>query len=191
MLGRRFTGYRPLPSSVLRLVVLCAVLAGLAAATPKIAPDLVASLFRTETASPKPVVEVPSQQPRHQVTGRRVAIDADPRGHFLVDAKVNGRSVEAVVDTGATTVALTAETARRLGIRLSASDYRAPISTANGVVSAAPVILAEIRLGSITVRDVTAMVVPGNALEVNLLGMSFLSRLTRFESSGGRMVLTE
>ena len=159
---------------------------------PRIAPDFLASAFRHNSDVPaaKPVAPPPAEVSR-SLGGRRVAIDADARGHFLVDATVNGRTVAVVVDTGATTVALTAETARRLGIHLAQSDYRAPISTANGVVAAAPVVLDEIRLGGITVRNVAAMVVPGNALEVNLLGMSFLGRLTKFEVGGGQLVLTE
>lgn len=186
-----------MPSSFIRIVVLCAVLAAIAVAMPKIAPDLLASVFRGDVASPKPVGASPkpvaklSTQQARPRGGRKVAIDADPRGHFLVEASVNGRRIEVIVDTGATTVALTASTARRLGISLRDSDYSARISTANGVVGAAPVVLSEIRLGGITIRDVPALVVPGKALEVNLLGMSFLNRLTKFEIGGGQLVLTE
>jgi aspartyl protease family protein len=104
---------------------------------------------------------------------------------------VNGRTLAMLVDTGATTVALNAASARRLGIYLSRADYTEAISTANGLVAAAPVRLSEIRLGGISVRNVPAVVLPGEVLTVNLLGMSFLSRLSRFEIADGRLVLEQ
>jgi aspartyl protease family protein len=53
------------------------------------------------------------------------------------------------------------------------------------------VILNEIRLGRISIRNVEALVIPGDALAINLLGMTFLNRLTKFESAGGQLVLVE
>lgn len=94
-----------------------------------------------------------------------------------------------MVDTGATTVALTEATARRLGIRPARTDFRYPVATANGTVMVALVELGDVRVGGITVRDVAATVVPGDALRTNLLGMSFLGRLSRFEMAGDQLVL--
>ena len=51
--------------------------------------------------------------------------------------------------------------------------------------------LDEVRLGNVALRDVTAVIVPGNALPVDLLGMSFLGRLSKFEIAGGQLVLTQ
>jgi aspartyl protease family protein len=123
--------------------------------------------------------------------GRRATLRADPRGHFLGEAVVNGRRVDVMVDTGATSVALTDETARRLGIHPAASAYNVPIATANGMARAAMVRLSEIRLGGVTVRNVDALVAQREALGINLLGMSFLSRLSKFEMAHGQLVLTE
>jgi aspartyl protease family protein len=176
------------PVNFIRVALICGLLAALAMSAPKFAPDLLAAFLPKE--EPATSATASAARPRPPA-GRKVAIDADPRGHFFADAVVEGRTISVVVDTGATTVALTAETARRLGIRLSPAAYNQPISTANGVVAAAPVTLSEIRLGGITVRDVGALVVPSNALDVNLLGMTFLSRLTKFEVGGGQLVLTE
>ena len=120
---------------------------------------------------------------------RRVALDADRGGHFLAEAVINGRSVTVMVDTGATLVALTEETARRLGIRPAVSDFTIPIATANGTIRVAPVTLDEVKVGGIRVRDVAATVVPGDALGVNLLGMSFLGRLSHFEIADRQLVL--
>ena len=148
------------------------------------------------TGRPAPVVADVESQP---VTGpapppapaspRRVAFDADRSGHFIVPAVIDGRSLDMMVDTGATTIALTEATARRLGIRPARSDFRYAVSTANGTVMVAMVELAEVRVGGITVRDVAATVVPGDALRTNLLGMSFLGRLSRFEMAGDQLVL--
>jgi aspartyl protease family protein len=179
------------------------LLAGLAVFVPYLAPNVVASLSadRDVVVDEEPAVPerqpLPLSEPRKRppdpepVYGRQVALRADPRGHFLTEATVNGRTIEMMVDTGATVVALTSESARRLGLFLSASDYTIPMSTANGVVMAAPVTLSEIRIGGISVRNVTATVMPGKVLGVNLLGMSFLQRLSKFELAGGKLVLVQ
>ncbi|HMN84818.1 MAG TPA: TIGR02281 family clan AA aspartic protease [Bauldia sp.] len=78
---------------------------------------------------------------------------------------------------------------RRDHHRADRSDFRYAVSTANGTVMVAMVELAEVRVGGITVRDVAATVVPGDALRTNLLGMSFLGRLSRFEMAGDQLVL--
>ncbi len=77
---------------------------------------------------------------------------------------INGRSVPAMVDTGATSVALTAETARKLGLFPPRSAYTVRISTANGEGLAAEVSLDEIRIGPVAVRDIPAIVVQEGAL---------------------------
>jgi aspartyl protease family protein len=122
---------------------------------------------------------------------RAIVVAPDSRGHFRVDARVDARPMDFVVDTGATMVALTARDAAALGIHPAASDYTIAVSTANGASRAAPVTLNKVEIGSITIRDVTAMVMPENALSENLLGMTFLSRLQRYEYSNGRLVLQQ
>ena len=178
-------------ASLLRLIAICAAFAAVALAVPKFAPGLLAAYFRSDaaaTATPATTVPATNTGP---LAGRKLAIDAGPGGHFVTNAVIEGRTISVIVDTGATTVALTSDTARRLGIQLSPADYTARISTANGVVPAAPVTLSGISLGAIAVRNVPALVVPGNALEINLLGMTFLNRLTKFEVGGGQLVLIE
>ncbi|MBN8985158.1 MAG: retroviral-like aspartic protease family protein, partial [Rhizobiales bacterium] len=51
--------------------------------------------------------------------------------------------------------------------------------------------LAMVQIGDLIVRDVDAMVLPDEALSQNLLGLSFLGKLKRFEFAGGRMVLEQ
>ena len=96
-----------------------------------------------------------------------------------------------LVDTGASLVAISREDARRIGINPAPSDFRATVSTANGSVQVAPVLLKEIKVGDLSVRDVRAAVFPDDRLEVGLLGMSFLSKLSHFEVAGGRLVLKQ
>jgi aspartyl protease family protein len=120
-----------------------------------------------------------------------VALAADRRGHFTATVLVNGRQIEFMVDTGASTVAINEATARRLGIYPSRRAYSEMISTANGLINAAPVKLGEVRIGGIRLNDVQALVVPGKALSFNLLGMTFLSRLSSFEVTRDRMVMVE
>lgn len=122
-------------------------------------------------------------------SGRVLTLAADHQGHFSTFAIMDGVSVKVLVDTGATSVALPLSEARRIGLRLSERDFRRPVQTANGTVSAAPARIAEIRLGSIVIRNVEAVVLPDRALGTTLLGMSFLSRLDDFGMSRGRLNL--
>jgi len=122
---------------------------------------------------------------------RTIVVAPDSHGHFRVDGRVDARPMDFVVDTGATMVALTARDAEMLGIHPAASDYTIAVSTANGTARAAPVTLNKVEIGSVTIRDVAAMVMPENALSENLLGMTFLSRLQRYEYSNGRLVLQQ
>jgi aspartyl protease family protein len=120
-----------------------------------------------------------------------VAIPADPRGHFFVRVSINGTPVRMMVDTGATGVVLSRDDARRVGIEPQASDFTARTTTANGVVPVAPVMLKEVAVGEISVRDVPAIVHPDTRFQGSLLGMSFLSRLSQFEVIRGRLLLKQ
>jgi aspartyl protease family protein len=184
-----------------RLVIFAGVVAFLAVLVPKVAPTLVADIAddagpevaaETDEAS-LPVVLPPLDEPapKKREIRRQVALAADARGHFVTTARINGQKVVVLVDTGATSVAISAETAQRLGIYLTKSDFTGRVRTANGVVAVAPVKLREVSLGNVTVRNVEAAVSPGDTLGVNLLGMSFLGRLSKFEVNGGELVLTQ
>ena len=118
-------------------------------------------------------------------------VPRDARGHFEVEARIEGRRLSFMVDTGASVIALTASDAARLGIHPAQREFVTEVRTANGTVRAAPVRLDEVEVGDLVVRDVDALVMPDGALSDNLLGLSFLSRLRRFEYSGGRLVLEQ
>src|SRR5713101_1717421 len=96
-----------------------------------------------------------------------------------------------MIDTGASVIALNESSAAQFGLRPSGGDYNATVTTANGKVRAARTRLAMVDIGGLVVRDVDAMVLPDEALSENLLGLSFLSRLKRFEYANGKMVLEQ
>lgn len=123
--------------------------------------------------------------------GAVVTIAAGNNGHFHTEAEINGRPIEVMVDTGATTVALSFEDAERAGIFVRPGDFTGAVSTANGVAHIAPVMLDRVSIGDITVRDVPAAVLEQGRLRTSLLGMSFLNRLSRFDMRSGELVLQE
>ena len=134
----------------------------------------------------------PAYEPRQPTTsGRSLTLDSDRQGHFKVEARIDGRHIDFMVDTGASLVIMRESDAARIGIRPVPRDYTATVSTANGKIKAAPFKLDRIEVGSITVYDVPALVLPDDALWQNLLGTSFLSRLKRYEYADGRMVLEQ
>jgi aspartyl protease family protein len=121
---------------------------------------------------------------------RTVTITRASNGHFMTEAVIDGRHMDFIVDTGASTIALREGDAARLGIHPSERDYSVRVATANGTTRAARVSLNRVEVGGVTVRDVTAVILPDEALGQNLLGMSFLSRL-RWEQRNGRLILEQ
>ncbi len=144
---------------------------------------------RSKQPETQAAAAVPSQSQSQSRSARTVSIGRDHRGHFQANGRVDGRSVSFMVDTGASVIALTEREAARLGIRPVRNDYTATVRTANGAVRAAPVMLNSVDIGGLVVRDVQALVVPGTALGENLLGLSYLTRLKRFEYANNRLVL--
>ena len=126
------------------------------------------------SVSAKPAAEAPSTS---SAGYRTVTLNSNGRGYFEVEARVEGRSLDFLIDTGAQSVALRETSAAKLGIHPAARDYTIKTQTANGTGRAAPVTLDRIEINGITVRGVRAMVVPDEALSTNLLGMTFLSKV--------------
>ncbi len=120
-----------------------------------------------------------------------VAIIGDNSGHFRADALVNGSHVSFLVDTGASAVVLTRNDAMQAGINTDMLRYTTPVNTANGRTYAAPIRINEIRIGSISVYNVRALVSKQDQLKTSLLGMTFLSKLRSFKVSGNQLVLEQ
>lgn len=111
---------------------------------------------------------------------REAMIRRDADGHYWTRAAVNGAEIKFMVDTGASTVALTYRDAQRLGLDPETLDFSWRISTAGGETQGASVLLDSIRIGDVEVNDVEAMVL-GDELEQSLLGMTFLGELYSYE----------
>jgi aspartyl protease family protein len=129
-----------------------------------------------ESAAPAPLAE-----------GPWTTLKREDNGHFFARAQVNGQSVDFMVDTGATGVALTENDARRLGIALDPANYQVVGSGASGAVYGQFVTLDSVSLDGKRVEQVSGAVLKGS--EVSLLGQSFLSRMGHIEISGDRMVI--
>jgi aspartyl protease family protein len=110
-------------------------------------------------------------------------------GHFTATTEVNGKSISMIVDTGASTIVLTPEDAKKAGIDVSGLTYRVPVITANGRTVAARIRLNEVAIGPLDRKEVDALVAQPGALTQSLLGMSFLSRLRSYEFSGDFLTL--
>lgn len=150
------------------------------------APDLTARLEALVEAEP---AAAPSAS---AATGTaRVMLTADRRGHFETSLTVNGRPMKALVDTGASVIALTYEDGRSLGLVRPGDRYEIKMQTANGTAGAKRVSLNNVRLGGISLSNVEAVVGQEGALSTNLLGMSFLKKLRSFEMQNGRLVLEQ
>lgn len=111
-------------------------------------------------------------------------------GHFHANALVNGNYVSFLVDTGATDVALSMEDAQRIGLDPEKLVFNVPYQTANGITMGARVMVEELKIGDITVRNVRASV-SRNMQTTSLLGMSFLGRLGSIEVKGDRLILRQ
>ncbi|MCG6203069.1 TIGR02281 family clan AA aspartic protease [Rhodopseudomonas sp. HC1] len=113
--------------------------------------------------------------------GRVVAIPRGTGGEFAVRAKVNGVNAPMVIDTGATSVVLTFETAKAAGLPLEILNFDVDLETVGGRTRAAKLSLDSISIGKLVERSVPALVVPRGQMKTNLLGMSFLDRLESWE----------
>ena len=166
------------------IMIFAAILVGLGTFMAQLADRLTPTAASATTARVAVVETV--------ATGlRSLNIPRDQRGHFRTEGRIDGQRVGFMVDTGASMVALNESSAARFGLRPSRADYTATVTTANGTIKGARARLAMIELGGLTVRDVEAMVLPDEALSENLLGLSFLAKLKRFEYANGTMVLEQ
>jgi aspartyl protease family protein len=126
---------------------------------------------------------------RKRATSRAVQIARGQGGEFALQAKINGVSAPMVIDTGATSVVLTYETAKAAGLPLELLEYDVDVETAGGHTRAARLTLDRLAIGKLVERSVPALVVPHGQMKTNLLGMSFLDRLESWEVHADRLML--
>lgn len=166
------------------IMFFAAVLIGLGTVMAQMADKMTATPAMAKTAATTP-------QDTARAAIRSLSIPRDTRGHFQTEGRIDGQRIGFMVDTGASVIALNEKSAARFGLRPSRADYNATVTTANGTIKAARTRIPVVQVGELTVRDVDAMVLPDEALSENLLGLSFLSKLKRFEYANGQMVLEQ
>lgn len=137
------------------------------------ASDTVSELMRKRAASPTRAVQIARGQ----------------SGEFALQARINGVKAPMVIDTGATSVVLTYETAKAAGLPLELLEYDVDVETAGGHTRAARLTLDRLAIGKLVERSVPALVVPHGQMKTNLLGMSFLDRLESWEVRADRLML--
>lgn len=121
-------------------------------------------------------------------SGGGISFPADADGHYRLQATIDGIETLFLVDTGATGIVLSPAAAKALGYDLETLPFGGMMRSANGLVRVAPIRIAELRIGSIAMRDLPAAV-NSAPMPVSLLGMEFLSRLKSWRAEQGRLIL--
>jgi aspartyl protease family protein len=145
----------------------------------------------TRQTPPKPPAATAAEdwQTPH-ASGGTVKIYRGWQGHFFTDGDVAGKSLNFLIDTGATTVALSKEQAHFVGVDTDHLIYDRQMQTASGTIMAASVTLPRLRIGDIQLLNVQATVLdtPSN---IALLGQSFLGRIDQVSIASDTMTLTK
>lgn len=156
-----------------------------------IATDTAAEEARVEIDGKREVVRLGIVMSGFRPTKQAsVTLWAGSGGHFYADGSINNLAVRFLVDTGATTIALSGDEAQRLGIDYRKKGHPGYANTAGGVVRAYSLKLDRVDVGPITLYNVDAGVVEGSYPREPLLGMSFLGQLD-MRREGEKMELTQ
>lgn len=121
------------------------------------------------------------------VSGKELRVRMSPDGHFWVNAKINGVERRMLIDSGATVTALSTDTARASGVDTGMGLAPVVLRTANGATPAETGTVDELRVGNIVARDLKVVSAPG--LDLDVIGMNFLSELESWRVEGGTLVL--
>jgi len=121
------------------------------------------------------------------VAGNELRVRMAPDGHFWVDASINGIKRRLLIDSGATVTALSADTARAAGVDTGMGLTPVILRTANGAAAAETGSIDELRVGNIVARNLKVVSAPG--LDLDVIGMNFLSQLESWRVEGRTLVL--
>ncbi|GAO38523.1 hypothetical protein SCH01S_16_00400 [Sphingomonas changbaiensis NBRC 104936] len=125
---------------------------------------------------------------RGQTVGDTLRIPMASDGHFWVRARVNGHEQRFLIDSGATTTALSADAADAAGLTVERGGFPVIINTANGSVEAQSTRIHRLKMGPIVAEDMAAVVSPAFG-DMNVLGMNFLSSLESWRVEGRTLIL--
>lgn len=137
------------------------------------ASEQVSHMLGRSAVQPAPAVEIARSQ----------------AGEFALNVTINGVKAPMVIDTGATSVVLTWETAKAIGLPLEMLEYNVDVETAGGHTKAARLTLDRLAVGHLVEKSIPALVVPRGQMKTNLLGMSFLDRLESWGVQADRLKL--
>ncbi|MDI1262044.1 MAG: TIGR02281 family clan AA aspartic protease [bacterium] len=137
------------------------------------AGDSVSKMLRQRNVEPAPAVHIPRGK----------------AGEFALHAKINGVKAPMVIDTGATSVVLTWETAKAIGLPIEMLEYNVDVETAGGHTKAARLTIDRLAVGELVEKSVPALIVPRGQMKTNLLGMSFLDRLESWGVQADKVML--
>ncbi len=170
--GYLVAALRRRPGQALQQLMIWALIFLGVAAVAGIWPDVRAAILPAQTVTQSGRIELPLRTD----------------GHYSLQARVNGATIDFVIDTGASQIVLSRADAERAGIDTGALAYIGRAFTANGEVATAPVRLDSLSVGPFTDRDVAAVVNRG-AMAGSLLGMSYLTRFGKVQFDDRRMIL--
>ena len=144
---------------------------------------------RAPSVSFAPVVApVPSPAQPAPMNGGDFTLTRAPDGHFYTDAQVNGTIIRFLVDTGASSVALSKADAAKIGLQFTDADFTETGQGAGGALLLKPVMLDRIIVGTTDAANVDGVIVNSD-MKTSLLGQSWLKRVGTVEIKGDRMVL--
>ncbi len=124
-----------------------------------------------------------------QISGTETRIRMAEDGHFWADVEIDGISRRMLIDSGATTTALSPAAAAAAGLDLDESPFATVIETANGAVTARTATAHRVTIGTVTATDLGVVSSPAFG-DTNVIGMNFLSRLASWRVKGGTLILT-
>lgn len=121
-------------------------------------------------------------------TPASVSFEPSANGHYYIPVAINGRSVDFIADTGATSIFLTQNDAKRIGLNVDNLNYNKIYNTANGQIKAATTIVKALKVGPIELTnvDVSVSPVPGGQ---SLLGMAFFRKLSSYDVKNNTLTL--
>jgi aspartyl protease family protein len=166
------------------------------AAMSKLVPWLVGGAVIVAIFSPREpaapvapvIVSAPAPMQAPVMNGGDFTLTRAPDGHFYTDAQVNGTIIRFLVDTGASTVALSKADAAKIGLQFTDAEFTETGQGAGGKLALKPVMLDRIIIGTTDAANVEGVIVNSD-MQTSLLGQSWLKRVGTVEIKGDKMVL--
>ncbi|MFN7717572.1 MAG: TIGR02281 family clan AA aspartic protease [Sphingomonadaceae bacterium] len=120
------------------------------------------------------------------ISGEAIELRRQDDGHYWLTVDINSKPVRFMVDSGATTTAINATTAKEAGVE--ADGYPIILSTANGRIAAKRGVVRSLSVGPHSIEN-HPVVVSERFGDVNVLGMNFLNSMQSWRVEGNMMVL--